>query len=51
VVIHVTKWAEFENAGSILKRLGRNPLVIDGRRNLKPGDFAHYEGVGRRVVA
>jgi UDPglucose 6-dehydrogenase/GDP-mannose 6-dehydrogenase len=51
VVIHVTKWAEFENAGSILKRLGRNPLVIDGRRNLKPGDFSRYEGVGRRVVA
>jgi UDPglucose 6-dehydrogenase len=51
VVIHVTKWAEFEKCGELLRRLGRNPLVVDGRRNLKPSDFARYEGVGRRVIA
>lgn len=50
VVIHVTKWPEFEQLGTCLKRLGRNPLVVDGRRNLKPGDFERYEGVGRREV-
>jgi UDPglucose 6-dehydrogenase len=51
VVIHVTKWAEFEQLGAILRRLGRTPLVVDGRRNLRPAEFERYEGVGRREVA
>ncbi len=51
VVIHVTKWQEFEELGQHLRRLGRQPLVVDGRRNLKPHDFAHYEGIGRREIA
>ena len=51
VVIHVTRWPEFEGLGATLKRLGRQPLVVDGRRNLRPSDFARYEGVGRRESA
>jgi UDPglucose 6-dehydrogenase/GDP-mannose 6-dehydrogenase len=51
VVIHVTKWAQFEELGALLRKLGRAPLVVDGRRNLKPADFERYEGVGRRVLA
>jgi UDPglucose 6-dehydrogenase len=47
IVIHVTKWPEFEQLGAMLKRLGRAPLVVDGRRNLNPADFDRYEGVGR----
>lgn len=47
VVVHVTRWREFERLGELLKQIGRNPLVVDGRRNLRPGDFARYEGVGR----
>ncbi|MGH8241548.1 MAG: UDP binding domain-containing protein, partial [Steroidobacteraceae bacterium] len=47
VVVHVTRWPEFERLGELLKQIGRNPLVVDGRRNLRPADFARYEGVGR----
>ena len=48
VVVHVTRWPEFEDCGAILRRLGRGDvLMVDGRRNLRPADFAHYEGVGR----
>jgi UDPglucose 6-dehydrogenase len=47
VIVHVTRWSEFERLGELLKQAGRNPLVVDGRRNLRPADFARYEGVGR----
>ena len=51
VVIHVTKWPEFEKLGTLLHKMGLDPLVLDGRRNLMPADFEHYEGVGRRMVS
>jgi UDPglucose 6-dehydrogenase len=51
VVVHVTRWPEFEKLGEILRGSGRKPLVVDGRRNLRPGDFDRYEGVGRQVTA
>jgi UDPglucose 6-dehydrogenase len=47
VIVHVTRWPEFERLGALLQQIGRNPLVVDGRRNLRPADFARYEGVGR----
>jgi UDPglucose 6-dehydrogenase/GDP-mannose 6-dehydrogenase len=47
VVVHVTKWRHFEDLADHLHRLGRNPLVVDGRRNLRPSDFVNFEGVGR----
>lgn len=50
VVIHVTRWDEYRNLPSILRELGLSPLVVDGRRNLSPGDFQRYEGVGRRIT-
>jgi UDPglucose 6-dehydrogenase/GDP-mannose 6-dehydrogenase len=51
VIVHVTRWPEFEKLGELLRRSGRTPLVVDGRRNLRPADFERYEGVGRRVAA
>jgi UDPglucose 6-dehydrogenase/GDP-mannose 6-dehydrogenase len=51
VVVHVTRWPEFERLGDLLRQAGRSPLVVDGRRNLRPSDFDRYEGVGRRVSA
>jgi UDPglucose 6-dehydrogenase len=47
VVVLVTQWAEFSQLTGLLKELGGCPLVVDGRRVLDPGSFAHYEGVGR----
>jgi UDPglucose 6-dehydrogenase len=47
VILHVTRWPQFEHLGDLLRKSGRNPLVVDGRRNLRPADFARYEGVGR----
>jgi len=51
VIIHVTRWKEFQSLPTVLKKLGRRPLVIDGRRNLNPADYERYEGVGRRVIS
>ena len=47
VVVLVTRWAEFQELPALLARLGRSPLVVDGRRMLPPGAFARYEGIGR----
>jgi UDPglucose 6-dehydrogenase/GDP-mannose 6-dehydrogenase len=47
VIVLVTRWAEFSQLAGLLKELGRSPLVVDGRRVLDPGSFAHYEGIGR----
>ena len=41
VVVLVTRWAEFDDARrSCCKPLGRSPLVVDGRRVLRPAAFA-----------
>jgi UDPglucose 6-dehydrogenase len=47
VVVLVTRWGEFSKLAGLLNELGRDPLVVDGRRVLDPGSFAHYEGIGR----
>jgi UDPglucose 6-dehydrogenase len=47
VVVLVTRWAEFGELPALLARLGRSPLVVDGRRMLPPAAFARYEGIGR----
>jgi len=49
VVVLVTRWAEFQELPALLERLGRTPLVVDGRRVLPPGRFARYEGIGRET--
>jgi UDPglucose 6-dehydrogenase len=51
VVVHVTRWDEFRKLPEVLRQLGRKPLVVDGRRNLGPGDYERYEGIGRRMVS
>lgn len=47
VVLLVTRWAEFSGLAGLLKELGIDPLVIDGRRMLDATSFARYEGIGR----
>lgn len=46
VVVHITKWPEFESLAGLLKSLARAPLVVDGRRNLEPSSFPRYSGIG-----
>ena len=47
IVFLVTRWAEFAQLATCLRELGRDPLVVDGRRQLNPGDFRRFEGIGR----
>ncbi len=47
IVIQVTSWPEFANLARLLEHHANPPLVIDGRRNLSPGEFQRYEGIGR----
>jgi UDPglucose 6-dehydrogenase/GDP-mannose 6-dehydrogenase len=47
VVILITRWKEFAELGPMLQRLGRSPVVVDGRRMLDPAAFARFEGIGR----
>ena len=46
VVVHVTRWREFEQLPKVLDELGERPLVVDGRRNLRPQAFPSYAGIG-----
>jgi len=50
VVVLVTRWDEFNGLADVLRTLGREPLVVDGRRVLNPADFRRYEGIGRRTL-
>lgn len=47
VVVLITRWSEFSQLGTLLRSLGKQPLVVDGRRMLEPSLFEHYEGIGR----
>lgn len=47
IVVLVTRWEQFAALPERLRKLRREPLVVDGRRMLKPADFARYEGIGR----
>jgi UDPglucose 6-dehydrogenase len=51
VVVLVTRWREFGQLADTLASQKARPLVVDGRRMLKPGDFERYEGIGRSVTA
>jgi UDPglucose 6-dehydrogenase len=46
-VLIVTRWNEFQRLPDVLAALGRNPVVIDGRRMLSPSSVERYEGIGR----
>jgi UDPglucose 6-dehydrogenase len=45
-VLLITRWKEFEEIPKLLKKLGNNPLVIDGRRMLKKNEVERYLGIG-----
>lgn len=45
-VVLITRWEEFRQLPELLKRLERQPLVVDGRRMLDPKSTAEYEGIG-----
>ena len=45
-IIVLTAWAEFEQLPELLGKLGRSPVVIDGRRVLERSRFARYDGIG-----
>jgi UDPglucose 6-dehydrogenase/GDP-mannose 6-dehydrogenase len=47
IVVLVTRWKEFEGLDRVLKDVGRSPLVVDGRRVLRPEAYSAYEGIGR----
>jgi len=47
IVLLVTRWAEFSSLAGLLKELGTEPLIVDGRRVLDPSSFMRYEGIGR----
>jgi UDPglucose 6-dehydrogenase/GDP-mannose 6-dehydrogenase len=46
-ILIVTSWSEFRRLPDLLTSLGRNPVVIDGRRMLSPSAVERYEGIGR----
>jgi UDPglucose 6-dehydrogenase len=43
----VTRWGEFQRVPELLHGRAKQPLVIDGRRVLKPQTLARYDGIGR----
>jgi UDPglucose 6-dehydrogenase len=47
IVILVTRWQQFLALPQLLQKLGLQPLVVDGRRVLRPQDYVRYEGIGR----
>lgn len=46
VVVVVTRWREFTTVPDVLKRIGRTPLLFDGRRMLDKNKVDRYEGIG-----
>jgi len=42
----VTSWKEFEVIPVLLEKLGREPVVVDGRRMLDKNKIKHYFGIG-----
>lgn len=42
----VTRWDEFRRVPSLLGRLDRPPVVIDGRRLIDKDSVSRYEGIG-----
>ncbi|HXV14288.1 MAG TPA: UDP-glucose/GDP-mannose dehydrogenase family protein [Candidatus Krumholzibacteria bacterium] len=46
VVVLVTRWREFVAVPELLRKLGRTPLVFDGRRMLDKNAISRYEGIG-----
>jgi len=47
VIMVVTRWPEYSTLPELLRRLGRDTPVIDGRRMLAPETVVQYQGIGR----
>jgi UDPglucose 6-dehydrogenase len=45
-VVLMTSWPEFVGLADLLADRADPPLVVDGRRMLRPSDYARYEGIG-----
>ena len=45
-VVLMTSWPAFSGLAGLLAEHAAPPLVVDGRRMLRPDDFARYAGVG-----
>jgi len=45
-ILLLTRWGEFKNIPDIIKSMGIDPLVIDGRRMLPVNSVNRYEGIG-----
>ena len=46
-VLLVTSWPEYRQVPALLDAMKTKPLLVDGRRFINAGDYAHYTGVGR----
>jgi UDPglucose 6-dehydrogenase len=46
-IVLVTRWQEYERLPELLSSREEQPLVVDGRRMLRPDVVARYEGIGR----
>ena len=46
IILVLTAWNEFKDLNKILKKVKKNPLVIDGRRFLNKNKFKRFEGIG-----
>ena len=45
-IVLITRWADYGRLAEILDAAEADPVVVDGRRMLKPADFQRYEGIG-----
>jgi UDPglucose 6-dehydrogenase/GDP-mannose 6-dehydrogenase len=45
-VLLVTRWREFTKLPELLRKLGTDPVVVDGRRLLRKDSVKKYEGIG-----
>ena len=44
-VVIVTRWPQYEELPALLERIGRSPVIADGRRMLDK-TVARYTGIG-----
>jgi len=45
-VLLVTRWREFQNLPELLCRMPSPPLLVDGRRVIRPEGVSRYDGIG-----
>ncbi|HZL30492.1 MAG TPA: UDP-glucose/GDP-mannose dehydrogenase family protein [Pseudolabrys sp.] len=45
-VVIVTRWKEFGRLPALVAGMVTQPLIVDGRRMFRPGDFPRYAGIG-----